>query len=104
MCDNSSVEKIKKQVSKPLKITKAMEILLSKVVKDNIKKSLKNPIEKQKKPKKEILPLNPCNGKTKNNKNCTRKESENCDGFCRQHFNLEKEKANTVELIKKHMK
>lgn len=99
--------------SKPLKITKAMDHLISITVKESEEKkeknkSLKEPKEPKepKKTKKELTQeakalLNNCKGKTKDNKECTRKESENCDGFCKQHFIIQKEKADTVELIEK---
>jgi hypothetical protein len=106
----------KPQNSKPLKVTKAMEFLISKTVQDTNEKKSKKSSKKidettneVKKSKKELEKeakslLNNCKGKTKDNKDCTRKESENCDGFCKQHFKVAKEKANTVELIEKHKK
>jgi hypothetical protein len=34
-----------------------------------------------------------CSGFTKDHKSCTRKISENCDGFCTQHYKLEHSKS-----------
>jgi hypothetical protein len=34
-----------------------------------------------------------CSGFTKDHKACTRKISENCDGFCTQHYKLEHSKS-----------
>lgn len=80
---------------KELKLTKPMEFLIS----ETSKKSKKNIKIKEAK-----ITLNICKGKTKDKKECTRKESKDCNGFCKQHFILEKEKANTIILIEKHMK
>jgi hypothetical protein len=106
--------------TKPLKVTNALTHLISEVAKQNAVKAAKKEVEnllnpkpikikeksKKEKSKKEIEKeeralLNNCKGKTKDNKECTRKESENCNGFCKQHFNLEKEKSDTLELIEK---
>jgi hypothetical protein len=101
--------------TKPLKVTNALTHLISEVAKQNAVKAAKKevenllnpkPIKIKEKSKKEIEKeeralLNNCKGKTKDNKECTRKESENCNGFCKQHFNLEKEKTDTLELIEK---
>lgn len=111
------------KISKPIKVNKAMELLISKIISEKKLKSkkkkeilteitdFKEPKEPKepKKTKKELMDeikssLNLCKGKTKDNKECNRKESLNCNGFCKQHFIIEKEKANTIELIEKHMK
>lgn len=77
-------------MSDKLKVDKVMENLLSLVSKKSVKKH-----------KKTKIVLNKCKGKTKDNKECSRKELENCNGFCKQHFMIEKEKAETIELIEK---
>jgi hypothetical protein len=98
--------------SKSLKIDKSIEYLFkiaqikiqdkpksqSKITREMLK------IEKKKLEitKKELL--KPCKGKTKDNKDCSRKEIENCNGFCKQHYNIEKEKNDTTILIEKHKK
>ena len=101
--------------SKPLNVTKAMTLLITNAVNEietkKAKKQAKKIVEPKepkepKKTKKELeieakSLLSMCKGKTKDNKECTRKESENCNGFCKQHFNLEKDKENTIELIEK---
>ncbi len=102
------------KISKPIKVNKAMEILISKIIsekkhKPQKKKEILSGITDSKKTKKELMneiksSLKPCKGKTKDNKECNRKETINCNGFCKQHFIIEKEKANTIELIEKHMK
>jgi len=94
--DNNSVSE--------LKVTKAMEFLISEVCKKTSTKEKPPKSEKPKKIKVEKPILNLCKGKSKKNKDCTRKETENCNGFCKQHFKLEKEKAITIELIEKHKK
>lgn len=108
--NKSKSSKSSSKESKPLKITKAMDHLISITVKESEEKKEKNKSLKEpkepKKTKKELTQeakalLNNCKGKTKDNKECTRKESENCDGFCKQHFIIQKEKADTVELIEK---
>lgn len=114
------------KISKPIKVNKAMEFLISKIIsekkhKSQKKKEILNEITEpketfgflrfcdSKKTKKELMNeiksgLKLCKGKTKDNKECNRKETINCNGFCKQHFIIEKEKANTIELIEKHMK
>jgi hypothetical protein len=101
-----------KNESKSLKINKSMEYLfkITQIKNQDKPKSqsqitremLKIEKEKLKIAKKELL--KPCKGKTKDNKDCSRKEMENCDGFCKQHYNIEKEKINTTILIEKHKK
>jgi hypothetical protein len=107
--------------SKPLEVTKAMSLLITNAVNEIEAKKAKRQgkkaekIEEPKEPKehkktkKELeqeakAHLAMCKGKTKDNKECTRKESDNCNGFCKQHFNIQKDKENTIELIEKHMK
>ena len=104
--------------SKPLNVTKAMTLLITNAVNEIEAKKAKRQTKKDekiiepkeikepKKTKKELEKeakslLSMCKGKTKDNKECTRKESENCNGFCKQHFNLQKDKENTIELIEK---
>ena len=104
--------------SKPLEVTKAMSLLITNAVNEIEAKKTKRQAKKvekivepkepkePKKTKKELeieakAHLALCKGKVKGNKECTRKESENCNGFCKQHFNLQKDKENTIELIEK---
>jgi hypothetical protein len=101
--------------SKPLEVTKAMSLLITNAVNEIEAKKAKRQAKKaekivepkeHKKTKKELeieakAHLVMCKGKTKDNKECTRKESENCNGFCKQHFNIQKDKENTIELIEK---
>jgi hypothetical protein len=107
-------EKPPKEI-KPFKIDKSMEYLFAKINKkeEEAKDKPKSPSaiareilkmekEKLKLAKKELL--KPCKGKTKDNKDCSRKEMENCDGFCKQHYAMAKETANRDELIEKHKK
>jgi hypothetical protein len=87
-----------------LLITNAVNEIETKKAKRQTKKIVEPKEPKKTKKELEIEAkslLSLCKGKTKDNKECTRKESENCNGFCKQHFNLEKDKENTIELIEK---
>ena len=101
--------------TKPLKVTNTLIHLISEVNKQNEEKKAKKeaenllnpkPIKIKEKSKKELEKeardlLKNCKKITKDGKECTRKESENCNGFCKQHYNIDKETANTIELIEK---
>jgi hypothetical protein len=110
-----SKEKKYTKKEKTLKINKSLEYLFTKVDKKQTeiqnkpktpsaiaREILKMEKEKLKITKKELLKH--CKGKTKDNKDCSRKEVENCDGFCKQHYIIEKENINKNELIEKHKK